>query len=196
MSHFIADTMLTYATSGVGRNVSAMIAQVLDRQIEDNSCTSSRREPKRVSLVTMVGRDESGRGLIEHLEGINVDAKHVIVSQEAKHHTARYSAVHAADGELIVAVADMSILDNLSPKYVREKEEAICTARLIVIDANLPSSTVREVVNLAKKHSKPLFYEPTSGYKSSIALGFDCGHSGHGLEVLRGSYVYKLIFRC
>src|SRR3954452_6925623 len=52
-----------------------------------------------VRMVSRVGDDEAGRGVVRHLASLGIDTSNVTVSQRA---TASYTAILQQDGELVL----------------------------------------------------------------------------------------------
>ncbi len=79
---------------GVARNVAENIARL----------------GAHASLVTILGDDENGQAVLEHLKRLHMETRHVTISGE--HATAEYVAVLQPDGELAVGLANMAIFDS------------------------------------------------------------------------------------
>ena len=75
---------------GVGRNVAVKIAEVLAREGEGGTGTKGTIGHGEVSLVSIVGADGAGKGLLQHLQEAKVDGSHVVVATSGVHGTARY----------------------------------------------------------------------------------------------------------
>eukprot|EP01116_Phalansterium_solitarium_P000263 TRINITY_DN10164_c0_g1_i1.p1 TRINITY_DN10164_c0_g1~~TRINITY_DN10164_c0_g1_i1.p1 ORF type:complete len:695 (+),score=287.19 TRINITY_DN10164_c0_g1_i1:23-2086(+) len=116
-------------------------------------------------LVTAIGADDNGRLLRNHLAslGLSHDGLHTDISLS----TAVYNAILDGNGELIQGVADMSVLETLSPQMVESHAEAVAAAGLIVLDGNLSEETTAAVLDLAQRQHVPVFFEPTSIAKAA-----------------------------
>lgn len=80
--------------------------------------------------------------------------------------TAVYSALSYSDGKFRGGVAHMGVFQHLTPQVVAKYENRMRHAQMIVVDANIPASTISYVVAFATKHGIPTFAEPTSATKA------------------------------
>src|SRR4051794_37969875 len=67
-----------------------------------------------VSLISRVGNDVEGDSIVNRLNLFQIDSSGV--SRSARFPTAKYTALLEPDGEMIVAMADMGIYDELTPE--------------------------------------------------------------------------------
>ena len=113
-----------------------------------------------VTLLTVVGRDETGERLVQDIAGVgaNVDA----VLHSSQYPTGSYLAVVNRDGKLEYGLDDMRVLAELSPKYIHAHEALFEQASLVFIDANLSKETLRTVMSIAKRLKLPVCADPTS----------------------------------
>jgi pseudouridine kinase len=116
------------AYGGVARNVAENLAR-LDVQ---------------TSLVSAVGDDESGRGLVRALQLLGVDVSGVSIS--AAHGTAEYAAVLQPDNSLAFGIADMAVFETLTTGKLNEDWPLLASADWVFADCNLPEETLRELV--------------------------------------------------
>ena len=96
------------------------------------------------SLVSAVGDDESGRGLVRALQLLGVDVSGVSIS--AAHGTAEYAAVLQPDSSLAFGIADMAVFETLSLDKLNEDWPLLVSADWVFADCNLPEETLRELV--------------------------------------------------
>ncbi len=126
------------------------------------------------TLVTILGEDENGRAIRDNLVRLGIDTRHVAISRD--HATAEYVAILDPDGELVLGLADMAILDGLTPSLLHETLHetvhgtwpALSTALLnswIFADCNLPSPTLHALLDLARRHSRMLAFDAVSALK-------------------------------
>lgn len=142
----------------MGRNISEAIARLGGRS----------------GLLSIVGADEAGGQLVSscRASGVAVDA--VIRSRAGR--TATYTALLDGSGELVGAVADMEIFDELSPAIIREAKPALSAAGLVICDANLAAATLEAVLECTAAASVPAWFEPVSIAK---ALHGRCSRPWH-----------------
>jgi pseudouridine kinase len=131
------------ASGGVGRNVAENLARL----------------GTRTHLVAAVGREAIGDGLLAETSAAGVHLEHVHRSARP---TGTYTAILDADGELIVAVADMSATEELGPEQVSEARDLIASASLLVLDGNLAPATVAHALILAQTAGVRVILEPVS----------------------------------
>lgn len=112
------------SAGGVGRN----IAENLARLGND------------IAMVTLVGDDSRGRYLIEQAREAGIKTEHILRHSEQA--TSTYLALNNEQGELIGAIADMAIVEQLTPKLLIERMSLLQSASGLVIEANLPEATL------------------------------------------------------
>jgi pseudouridine kinase len=126
---------------GVGRNVAENLARL----------------GSRVALLSTVGSDPDGDWLVEETAAAGVDVLPVLRGGR----TGRYVAVLDADGSLVVGVSDMAATDALGPDVL--DVDLIRSADLVVVDGNLPATTVDAVLALGVR----VVIDPVSVAKAS-----------------------------
>ncbi|MDD2867818.1 carbohydrate kinase [Neomegalonema sp.] len=90
---------------------------------------------RRPGFLSVVGDDEPGRLLLEHLRGRGVDVSRVLTLPGAR--TAEYVALLDPSGELVLAAADMAIFDRLTPEDLLRAWPHVAGASWVFADANL-----------------------------------------------------------
>ncbi|RKP05193.1 Ribokinase-like protein [Thamnocephalis sphaerospora] len=115
------------------------------------------------ALVSVIGMDPNGQWANEELKRTDIQTCDMDMAPDAS--TAIYNAIHAPDGQLHVAVADMHIFDEMSPEKV---VAAIRRARpsLVCFDGNIPASCMRALAVECATAKIPAVFEPTSIPKS------------------------------
>jgi pseudouridine kinase len=68
------------------------------------------------------------------------------------HHTAEYLAALQPNGEMVLALADMAILDEITPAVLAPLEPELLRAAGIFADCNLPRSSLEYVLHFAREH--------------------------------------------
>lgn len=116
---------------GVGRNIAENLGRLGDR----------------VHLISMVGRDALGAGLLEHTAAAGVRVDHVGRTDRA---TGTYTAVLDANGEMLVAIADMAAMEDLGPEQLQSARDVISTAGLLVLDGNLRRDALEYALDVAR----------------------------------------------
>ncbi len=115
-----------------------------------------------VKLLSIVGNDPEWN-LIESASNqfMSTELTKVVDGRS----TGTYTAVLEPDGEMLLAMADMKIYDDLTPAYVAKNDSALLSAAFLVIDLNIPAETVEYVRELAVTNNIPLAVIPVSAPK-------------------------------
>jgi len=118
-------------------------------------------------LIVALGRDQYGERLLTETRdaGVLLDYVH-----RSTHPTGSYTAVLDTDGEMLMAVADMSATDDLHPEHLRPARELILHAALLVLDGNLPPATTEHLLDLAQTADVRVVLDPVSVPKATRLL--------------------------
>ena len=148
-----------------------------------------------VELVTAIGSGFHAGMVRESCNKANVSLKHTYVGTE---HTGTYIGVFDEDGDMLVGISDMSVLDHLTPDYLAPLLPEINESRMCVIDGNLSPESLEYLCNHV---TAPLFYDPVSCAKADRigrSVGkcfaikpnrFEAGFiSGKSCDTIRGIY--------
>ena len=100
-----------------------------------------------IGFVSILGDDETGRAILDHLRLLGVDVSRAIVTNEAP--TAEYAAILGPDNELALGIADMGIFDLFKPETLETVWPHLASADWVFADCNLPQATLEAL--LAKK---------------------------------------------
>jgi pseudouridine kinase len=98
------------------------------------------------ALVSAVGRDAFGRQILAATAAAGVDMGGVLRAAGA---SGSYSAVLDAKGELVLGVAAMAVLEQLTPRRLSAQRKRLAAADLIVADSNLPIDTLDWLIDFA-----------------------------------------------
>lgn len=128
---------------GVGRN----IAECLSRMGADPF------------LISSVGKDHQGEMILTNMTNLGMDTRGIFISDLP---TASYSIVADQSGELIMAVGDMENHDGVSPETLKNFEEDIKEAGIVVLDGNISTSTLRTALELCSQYNTPTWFDPTT----------------------------------
>jgi len=138
----------TESDGGVGRNIAEVLGRLGAKPL----------------LYSVVGNDSRGHAILNRLEtecGIPSARDSVKVVDGAN--TATYLAVLDGDGDMHVACADMKILKRIP----MPPDDVLRVSAMLVVDANAPLDTIREVVQRARMRGVEVFFEPTSVPKAA-----------------------------
>lgn len=114
-------------------------------------------------LVSVIGDDAEGKRLVEETAAAGVDVAAVIRGSGA---TGLYSAVLDRAGELVIGVAAMDLIEQLSVKALAQRQMLIDGAEMIVADCNLNDDCLAYIAERAAAKSIPLLIEPVSVKKA------------------------------
>ena len=164
---------------GVGHNIAKRLA-ALDYSVE---------------LVTAIGSGFHASMVRESCKKANVSLQHAYVGTE---HTGTYIGVFDEDGDMLVGISDMSVLDHLTPDYLAPLLPQINASAMCVLDGNLSPDSLDYLCNNV---TTPLFYDPVSCAKAKRIGGnigkcfaikpnrFEAGFlSGKSCDTIRGIY--------
>jgi len=115
-------------------------------------------------LIAAFGDDPHGALLLEDARAAGIRLEHV---HRSTHPTGTYTAILDADGELVLAVADMTATDRLSPEHLTPARDLITHAALLILDGNLSADTAAHVLDLAHDAGVRAILDPVSVPKAA-----------------------------
>ncbi|KAI9045082.1 pseudouridine-5'-phosphate glycosidase/carbohydrate kinase family protein [Aspergillus affinis] len=129
-----------------------------------------------VLFCSVVGEDLSGRAALSTLreEGLTTQGIQILPASDGAR-TAQYIAVNDATKDLVLAMADMGIME--LPKHVLDFDGfwepmiARTKPQWVVVDANWNPDVLAKWVTVAKKHGARVAFEPVSTAKSRRLFG-------------------------
>ena len=136
---------VTTSLGGVGRNIA------------HNLCLLG----EHVSMVTVLGQDSFAQSVRENAAAIGLDLTHSAVIPDGR--TGTYLFIDDSDGDMALAVNDMSIYDHMTPDFLRQRLDFINHADLVVVEANLPEASLHW---LCRHCTAPLLADPVSTIKA------------------------------
>ena len=138
---------VTTNPGGVGRNIAENLARL----------------GTPTHLVAAVGSDSFGEELLGHTRSAGVSLDHVVVGTRP---TGTYLAVLDHEGDLAVAVSDMSATDSLTVADVEPAKALVQHCDLLVIDGNVPLVVATWLADIATSAGVPVVLEPVSVVKA------------------------------
>ncbi len=91
-------------------------------------------------LISAVGDDHHGQVLMRLSRDAGINVQNVLEIPSAA--TSTYLSVLDNSGDMLVAINDMSIIDNLTADRLQPLQAMLKQSSLIVLDANLPDDTI------------------------------------------------------
>ena len=140
---------VTVSLGGVGRN----IAHNLSLMGTD------------VRMLTAFGQDLHGQKVASSCAELGIDVSHALRCADAA--TSTYLYIADPQGEIAVAISDMSICDRITPAYLAANLPLLQNAQVVVADANIPAESL---AYLAQNCHAPLFVDPVSTAKAAKLL--------------------------
>ncbi|MCL2320768.1 MAG: PfkB family carbohydrate kinase [Oscillospiraceae bacterium] len=114
-------------------------------------------------LITALGDDDFGNRILKNGESTHIDFSHSLMLKDKP--TSTYLSILNAHGEMITAISDMSILDNITMEFLNKKDAILKNSLLTVLDCNL-SYDVLECLT-SKYTNIPFFLDTVSSKKAA-----------------------------
>ncbi|MGL5963550.1 MAG: carbohydrate kinase family protein [Fusobacteriaceae bacterium] len=115
-----------------------------------------------VKFISILGDDEIGRSMLAHSKEIGYDMSQSMILTERA--TPTYMAILNEDGEMVSAVADMSVIEAMTEEFIHSKREMFENSEYTFLDADDPKKL--EYI-LTKFHGKTKFIlDPISSTKA------------------------------
>lgn len=111
-------------------------------------------------LLSAVGRDGSGRRVLNSAAEIGINTDYLIVSDE--HHTAAYLAILDERGNLVMSVDDMEVLSCITPQIINRRRSLIKNAEIVVLDSNLSQAAIDSLFKVANRYKVRVCADPAS----------------------------------
>ncbi|ODQ66674.1 hypothetical protein NADFUDRAFT_50584 [Nadsonia fulvescens var. elongata DSM 6958] len=137
---------------GVGYNVALAAAY------------SGKKYDQKTRLVSAVSKKDGGADVIRQIQELgHLDSAGVLIDDSGENMTARYIAMHDDTGELVVACADMDILENINLNHI-EKEIKRGKPSWIIFDSNIGIESFKKIMDISKDDNinAKVGFEPTS----------------------------------
>ena len=114
-----------------------------------------------VRMLTACGDDLNGQRLCAASSAAGIDMSHVLKLPDDR--TSTYLYITGPDGDMALAVSDMTICEQITPDYLAEHRNLLQNARAVVCDTNIPAESLEY---LAENCTAPLFCDPVSTVKA------------------------------
>ena len=126
----------------------------------------------KAKLCSLVGEDLAGSTALPQLEAEGMDASYIQTLKSER--TSQYVAVNDAKKDLVIAMADMGILERHAESLSLSVADTIQEQRpkWLISDANLDSKTLLKVLQEGKKIGARTAFEPVSVAKAIRILDF------------------------
>ena len=114
-----------------------------------------------VRMLTAYGDDLYGAKVAASCSECGIDMSHAL--RLPGEQTSTYLYITGPDGEMALAVSDMSVCEKITPAYLASNLALLQNAQVIVCDANIPAESL---VYLAENCDVPIFCDPVSTVKA------------------------------
>ena len=113
-------------------------------------------------LISAIGYDDHGTLLCEQGEAAGIDMRYVLRSDKLP--TSTYISVLDDTGDMLVAINDMTIVDEITPERLQRHESMLRRASLLVVDTNLAEESLTYIARTFDE--QPLFVDTVSVAKA------------------------------
>lgn len=122
-----------------------------------NICENLARLGGTVKLVTVVGDDANGKGIVRGCEEVGIDMSHVRVIEGER--SSSYVSLLDEKGDMLIAMSDMHIIKRLDAAFIDDAIDVLCNADIVVCDGNL---SVAAIEHLTEVCLAPMYLDPVS----------------------------------
>lgn len=137
-------------------------SQIFVGGVGRNVCENLGRLGHRPYLISVAGFDQDFEFIkSQSTNFVNFD----YVKQFKDATTGSYSAVLNSSGDMVFAIADMSIYEKMNLEWIKNYSEVLKTARLIIVDLNTPRDVVEFIINFCNENSIELIIVAVSSPK-------------------------------
>lgn len=125
---------------------------------------------RKTSLFSILGNDLPGQVALSDIRSIGMTTNNISAHPESR--TAQYMAVNDRNKDLVVAMADMAILEKLPTTLLDSWIGFLKTSKpqWFVVDANFDSQSLTSLLKAAKSANVKTAFEPVSTAKSTRVL--------------------------
>ena len=114
-----------------------------------------------VRMVTAFGDDAFAKRITDSCTALGIDISRSLRVSGAS--TSTYLFIADKNGDMALAVSDMSIYDHLTPAVMAQRKSLADNARALVVDTNLPAESIAW---LCANTAAPVFADPVSAAKA------------------------------
>ncbi|XP_041015784.1 pseudouridine kinase isoform X1 [Juglans microcarpa x Juglans regia] len=138
-----------YVLGGVARNVAECMSKLGTKPY----------------MISAVGLDMAGNLLIQHWKSAGLSTEGIRKQQDVV--TPVVCNILDVSGELAAAVASVEAIEEfLTPEWIQQFKGNICTAPILMVDANLSPLALEASCQIAAESNIPVWFEPVSVSKS------------------------------
>lgn len=124
------------------------------------------RQGVRTALLTAVGNDVYGEKILRDSAAAGIDVSHVLVRGDVS--SSCYIAMLDERGDMLLAMSDMRIIQDLPGSYLEENRALLQGAAAVVCDACLPCAYLEELLDGAAAGVKVLVDPVSTAYARNM----------------------------
>ncbi len=113
----------------------------------------------KTKLITAVGDDVYADKIRSDSFAAGIDVTNFLTVNGNPSST--YLSILDTNGDMAVALSDMSIMQNIMPEFLRSKSSVVQSAKVIVCDPSLPPDSMEYLLTVVAAN-KPVFVDPVS----------------------------------
>lgn len=130
-----------------------------------NVCENLARLGADVRQITAIGDDANGDLIRRECTAAGIDISQFCVIPG--HASSTYISLLDLDGDMFLAMSDMSILSLLTPEYLTQRKELLQNASLVTTDPALHPDTMACLLDLCDGHT-PVYVDPVSSAYATV----------------------------
>ncbi|MBO7608818.1 MAG: carbohydrate kinase family protein [Muribaculaceae bacterium] len=149
------------------------------RNVAHNLCSLGHE----VRFVTVFGNDNFGKLSHDHCQQVGLELSMCVQVPDSRN--GLYLCVNNRYGELVVAVAETDIINNITPEFLLSRMPIIGNSKIVVADTNLPTKSLKFLIDNC---TMPLVIDAVSTAKAAriiTALEQSEKHRLHTLKLNR-----------
>lgn len=124
-----------------------------------NIITNCAKLGYKIKLITAYSDDAYGNSIKEDCITNNIDISDSLFVKDKS--SGVFMQIQDDNNDMYLAICDMSIIDEITPEYIRKKKQTILNSKLVVIDPSLKDETIMEIINICKDRI-PIYLDPIS----------------------------------
>lgn len=128
-----------------------------------NFASSLHRLGMKTSLLTAIGNDSSGEQLLKQTIAEGIEMNHVWTFPNER--TGTFTMITNEKGENVLAIADMSIYEKITPEMIDDKWPYIQSAKAVFLDTNFTKEVLHHLLNRLKEQNIPIYIDAVSPIK-------------------------------
>ena len=110
-------------------------------------------------LITAYSDDSYGNTIMQECKASNIDISDSLFVKNKS--SGIFMQIQDENNDMYLAICDMSILENVTPEFIRSKAHILLGSRLVVIDPSLRDDVIKEIISICKDKVR-LYIDPIS----------------------------------